>query len=132
MKQFENICVQPRNFGNVVTTFLTLIIIGKVFDHTFPEVLPVWDTSYPKIPKTKQFENIWAQPRNLGNVVTTFLILIITGKVFDHTFPEVLLVWDTSYPKILKTKYFENIRLQPINLGNVVTTFLILIITGKV
>ena len=52
-----------------------------VVDHTFPEVLPVWDTSYTKIPKTKQFENICAQPRNFGNVVTTFLILIITGKV---------------------------------------------------
>jgi len=109
MQQFENICVQPRNLGNVVTTFLILIIIGKIFDHTFPEVLPVWDTSYPKIPKTKQFENICAQPRNLGNGVTPFLILIITGKAFDHTFPEVLSVWDTSYPKIPKMKQFENV-----------------------
>jgi hypothetical protein len=49
--QFENVCLQPRNFLNVDTTFLIRITTGKVLDHTFPEVLPVWDTSYPKIPK---------------------------------------------------------------------------------
>ena len=85
MQQFENICAQPRNLVNVVTTFLVLIITGKAFDHTFPEILPVWDTSYPKVSKTKQFENVCVQPRNFGNVVTTFLILIITGKIFDIT-----------------------------------------------
>jgi len=85
MQQFENICAQPRNLGNVVTTFLVLVITGKAFDPTFPEILPVWATSYPKVSKTKQFENVRVQPRNFGNIVTTFLILIITGKIFDIT-----------------------------------------------
>ena len=92
--------------------------------YTFPEVLPVGDDSHPKIPKTKQFENVRVQPRNFRNVDTTFLILTITGKVLTYTFPEVLPVWDASHPKILKMKQFETLRVQPRNFRNVATTLL--------
>jgi len=57
-----------------------LAIAGKIFDYTFPEVLSVWDTSYPKILKVHQFENVCLQPRNLVSAVTTFIMLTILKR----------------------------------------------------
>ena len=102
MHQFENIGLQPINLEYAVTTFLILVITGKVFKIYLSRSSSGMECSTPQKTEIHQFENIGLKPINLGNVVTTFLSLFITGKVFNSTFPEVLPVWYTSYTKRLK------------------------------